>query len=315
VDRVLSLSWYQRRLKRAGLKQPKLADVLRRVLTDLRVRAVEVPGNFPVGLARQLRRVHVKADAFYPERAVKSPAEVRQIEAALRMAEAGMAAAIRALRASRIGRDGCLYRHGRKLTADDVRGEINATIARQGGVASDTIVACGNQGCDPHEIGHGPLRAHQTIILDIFPRAVRTGYWGDITRTVVRGRAGETVRKLYATVADGQKLALDRLRAGVDGKDICDAIQKLFKGRGYPTRRHKGRLQGFFHGVGHGVGLEIHEPPRVGNVSEKLVAGNVVTVEPGLYYWGLGGVRLEDMVVIGERCARNLTRFAKCLEI
>ena len=192
---------------------------------------------------------------------------------------------------------------------------INGVIAGRGGVAADTIVAGGNQGCDPHETGHGPLRAHQTIILDIFPRDVRTGYWGDLTRTVVRGRAREAVRKLYDTVQRGQELAFARLRAGVDGKEIHDAIQSLFRENGYLTRRYHGRMQGFFHGTGHGLGLDIHELPRFGGVSEKLPAGSVVTVEPGLYYWGLGAVRLEDVALIQARGARNLTRFPRVLEI
>lgn len=317
VDRVLSLTHYVRRLKNEGVKTPRLADVLRRVLAHFRVRRVEVPQNFPVGLAKRLRGipVDVAADPFYPARAVKTPAEVRHLERALWLAEEGMRAAVNVLRMSRIGRGGYLYWRGDKLTSEHVQGVIGATIAGLGGTASRTIVAGGNQGCDPHEVGHGPLRAHQTIILDIFPRDNTTGYWGDITRTVVRGRASAAVKKLYALVGQGQQLAFDRLRAGVDGQDIHNAIQAHFRAHGCPTRRHRGRMEGFFHGTGHGVGLEIHEMPRVGAISEKLQSGQVVTVEPGLYYHGKGGVRLEDMVVIGQRGNRNLTQFPKQLEI
>ena len=182
-------------------------------------------------------------------------------------------------------------------------------------MASHTIVAGGNQGCDPHESGHGPLRAGQPIILDIFPRDNSTGYWGDITRTVVRGRASEAVKRLYAVVFRAQELAFRELRDGVNGREIHEGILRLFRENGFATSRRDGRMQGFFHGTGHGLGLEIHEPPRVSAVDAKLRAGHVVTVEPGLYYWGVGGVRLEDVAVIQARGARNLTRFPKILEI
>ena len=317
VDRVLSLSHYQKQLKRAGVKQRGFGDILNRVLHDFRVGGVEVPTNFSIGLAKQLHgvRVAVRPDPFFPEREIKKPAEIAGLVDAMRLAEEGMRAAVNILHLSRIGRRGFLYWRQKKLTAEDVQGVINATIAGLGGVASRTIVACGNQGCDPHEAGYGPLRAHTTIILDIFPRDMRTGYCGDITRTVVRGRATEAVRKLYAVVGRGQELALRKLRAGVNGSEVHGAIQELFVREGYKTGVVHGRMQGFFHGTGHGLGLEVHERPRVSVVSEKLRVGHVVTVEPGLYYWGVGGVRLEDVAVIQRTGARNLARFPKTLEI
>ncbi len=317
VDRVLSFSRYQKQLQRAGVKQPRFSDLLNRVLHEFRVRRVEVPTNFPIGIAKRLRgiRVVVKPDPFFPEREIKTLAEIAALGKALRIAESGMGAGVRLLQRSRIGRDNFLYWRNRKLMAEDVQGIINATIAGLGGVASRTIVAGGNQGCDPHEVGHGPLRAHTTIVLDIFPRDMRTGYWGDITRTVVRGRASEAVKRLYAVVGSAQKLAFQKLRDGVNGRDVHGGVQALFLREGYKTGVVRGRMQGFFHGTGHGLGLDIHERPRVSTVSEILRAGQVVTVEPGLYYWGVGGVRLEDVALIQQRGARNLTRFPKRLEI
>ena len=317
VDRVLSYTHYHHRLKRRGAREPGFGDVLDSVLRDFRIRRVEVPTSFPIGLAKKLRgvRIAVKPDPFFPEREIKTPSEVARLAAAMRLSEEGMRAAVNALRRSRIGRDGLLYHRQRKLTAEDVRGVVNTTLASLGGMAGGTLVACGNQGCDPHEPGHGALRAHTTIIIDIFPRDTRTGYFGDITRTVVRGRASDAVKKMYATVGAAQELAFQKLRAGVNGKEVHLAIQKLFADAGYKTGRVRGRMQGFFHGTGHGLGLEVHERPRVSTVSETLRAGHVVTVEPGLYYWGVGGVRLEDVAVIGGRRSRNLTRFPKQLEI
>ena len=294
VDRVLSYTRYSRLLKRAGVAQPRLADVVNEVLREFRVTEVEVPHSFPVGLANKLRvKVAVAKAAFFPERELKSAAEIRKLADALAMAEEGMGAALQALRASKIGRDGYLHWRGQRLTSEHVRGLINATIAARGGVAAHTIVAGGNQACDPHERGHGPLRAHETIILDIFPRDMATGYWGDITRTIVRGRAREPVKRMYAVVAQAQELAYGQLRAGVDGQSVHEAIHALFKREGFTTGVKRGFQQGFFHGTGHGLGLEIHELPRVSAVKAEMKTGHVVTVEPGLYYRGIGGVRLE----------------------
>ena len=317
VDRVLPLMRYVNGLKRIGVKAPQLGDVLGAVLREFRVRTIEVPVSFPIGLTKKLRgvRVRVKPDPFFSERETKSPAEIKKLATALRRAEVGMQTGIRVIKLSRVGRDGYLYWRGRKLTSEHVQGVINAMIAGLGGTAPQTIVACGNQACDPHETGHGPLRARQTIIIDIFPRDTKTGYWGDITRTIVRGRAKERVKQMYALVAQAQDLAFAKLRAGVNGQDVHQAIRKLFDRDGFTTGRRNGRMQGFFHWTGHGLGLEIHESPRMSAVDATLKAGHVVTVEPGLYYPGVGGVRLEDVAVVGERGARNLTTFPKFLEV
>jgi Xaa-Pro aminopeptidase len=317
VDRVLSYNRYLKRLKQQGIPQPRQSDVVRLMLKEFHVRAVAVPSDFPIGLAKRLRgiRIRVIPEPFFSEREVKTPQEMRKITRALWMAEEGMRAAMDALHACRVGRDGFLYRHGRKVTSEHIQGVIGATVAGLGGVSARTIVAGGNQGCDPHEVGHGPLRAHQPIIVDVFPRDMTTGYHGDITRTVVRGRASDAVRKLWLTVEQAQEMAFGKLRAGVDGRDVHRAVMDLFKNEGYPTGQHRGQMRGFFHSTGHGLGLDVHETPRLSAVSALLKAGHVITVEPGLYYRGIGGVRLEDVAVIGPRHARILTAFPKLLEI
>ena len=151
------------------------------------------------------------------------------------------------------------------------------------------------------------------IVMDIFPRDARTGYFGDMTRTVVRGRASDAQRRLWETVLEGQQLALRAMKPGVDGKEVHDAVTAFFTERGYPTEQRKGRWTGFFHGTGHGLGLEIHEEPRFGRTRFK--PGQVLTVEPGLYYPGLGGVRIEDVVTVTGTGIRMLSRFEKRLEV
>jgi len=318
--RVLSLSRYQQGLRSAGVRQPGMADVIAVLLREKGIRRVVVPRGFPFGLAAELQRRRIRVAArpgnFFAERECKSAAEVKKISGALLMAEIGMAEAIQVLRRAKIGKGRRLIYHDVALTSEKLRAIIDTAILQAGGLANHTIVAGGGQGCDPHEAGYGPLRAHEPIILDIFPRSQATGYFGDITRTVVRGRASEAVRRLYDTVWQGQKLAFQEMRPGVPTGRVHQTVQEFFEREGYRTGRHQGHLQGFFHGTGHGLGLEIHEPPRVGpNSAGALKPGHVVTVEPGLYYPALGGVRLEDVALVTRTGPRNLTRFEKELEI
>jgi len=182
-----------------------------------------------------------------------------------------------------------------------------ATCLHHVALAKDTFVAGGIQACDPHERGSGPLRAHQSIILDIFPRDPRTGYFGDITRTVVKGRPPEALQQMHSTVSQGQQRILRQLRPGLNGQKSQDELRNWFRDRGYPTEIRRGRWTGFFHGVGHGLGLEVHEAPRF--AVPKLPAGAVITVEPGLYVPGIGGVRMEDVVHLTGHGHRRLTRF------
>jgi Xaa-Pro aminopeptidase len=318
VDRVMSWSRVARRLEREGTR-PSAAAVIDRVMRGLGARRAVVPRSFPLGLAMELDelglRLELGSEPFWPERETKRPAEVRAIQAALRAAEAGLEAGIASLQACRIGRDGFLRRHGRRFTAEDLKAAVNTRIMAEGCVPSHTICAPGDQAVDPHEEGHGPIRAGSPVVMDIFPRSERTGYFGDLTRTVVRGRAPERLKEVYALVHEGVRLGHSRIRDGVQGKSIHAEIQALFTARGYRTGVRGGRMQGFFHGTGHGLGLQIHEPPSISIRESTLRAGHVVTVEPGLYYLGLGGVRIEDVALVTRRGSRNLTRVPKVLEI
>lgn len=320
ADAVLSWSRFAAEVEEAGAQRPApVALVIARVLRSLRVRAVEVPASFPLGLAMELDeagvRLDVVADPFWPERAVKRPDEVKAIEASLRAAEAGLEAGIAALRSCRMGKDGYLRRDGRRFTAEDLRAAVNTTIMGLGFVPSHTICAPGDQAVDPHEAGHGPIRAHEPVVMDIFPRSESTGYFGDLTRTVVRGRASAALHEVYAIVHEGVRRGHAAVKDGADGMAIHRSIQELFERQGYTTGLRDGRMQGFFHGTGHGLGLQIHEAPSIGKRPSTLRAGHVVTVEPGLYYLGLGGVRIEDVALVTERGSRNLTRVPKILEI
>jgi Xaa-Pro aminopeptidase len=319
--RLISLSQIQRRLLRQGARKIGFAQVIQHLFQQAGIRKAIVPHHFPLGLATELRKLKIKVkpvgECVFPERRVKSAAEVKKISAALMMAEVGLAEGIQALKSCKIDRKRRLLYHHVPLTSEKLRAVINTAIVQAGGHASNTIVAGGRQGCDPHERGHGLLRANEPIILDVFPRSQKTGYFGDITRTVVRGRASEPLRRLYHIIARSQEIGFEALRHKASGREVHHRIVDFFEKEGYRTGKSRGRLEGFFHGTGHGVGLEIHEGPRLGhNSADTLLAGHVVTIEPGLYYWDLGGgVRLEDMALVTTNGTRNLTKFEKVLEI
>lgn len=317
VERVLSWSKIAAPLEKAGRRAPA-ADVIALALKQLGLRRVSVPRSFPLGLAQELGRRGIRLDLgpdpFWPEREIKQPREVRAIEASLRAAEAGLLAGIEALKACRI-RGGFLVRDGRKFTAEDLRSAVNTRMMADGFVPAHTICAPGDQAVDPHEGGHGPIRANQPVVMDIFPRSEATGYFGDLTRTVVRGKASFALHELYAIVHEGVRLGHRMLKSGVEGMEIHHAIQGLFERQGYETGVKDGRMQGFFHGTGHGLGLQIHEAPSIGKRPCVMRAGHVVTVEPGLYYLGLGGVRIEDVALVTQAGSRCLTRVPKQLEI
>lgn len=317
ADEFVMFSELEREVQGQSKKAPAYEKVLAHFLKKRGVTSAVVPANFPLRYAEELaaNRIRVRATngLFWPEREAKSDKEVALMGQALRITEKGLKRAIKVLKASSPGAGKRLRWNGNTLTSEILRAEVDSAILRAGGTPLGTIVAGGDQACDPHERGSGPLYADSLIILDVFPRDAKSGYFGDMTRTVVRGRASEAQQKLWDTVKAGQALALKRIKAGVDGMAIHKAIQELFASRGFPTEIRDGRRVGFFHGTGHGLGLEIHEHPRLQKATLK--DRQVLTVEPGLYYPGLGGVRIEDVVLVTKTGCKILSRFPKQLEI
>jgi len=253
---------------------------------------------------------------FFPERQRKTEAEVAHIQQAIALAEAGLQRALEVLGESRVGDGGILCWCDRPLTSEVLRGEIDAHIALLGGSASHTIAAPGPQGADPHVSGHGPLRSGEPIVIDIFPRADATGYYGDLTRTVVKGTASAMVHRAYRAVHEAQEAAKAVAQPGVPASRVYRAAADVLAGAGFATDLRADPPRGFIHGLGHGLGLEIHESPRLmAGVDEPLRAGTVVTIEPGLYYPEWGGVRLEDVVVVRADGIECLTTAGKALEV
>jgi len=319
-DEVLPLeAWQQRARDRWPGRRIGPAEVILLLAARYRIRGFTIPDDFPAGIAFALVREGLKlvpaGGLLFPGREIKTRPEIAELRNGNRCSASGIAAAEGLLRRSRI-RAGWLYHAGRRLTSEDLKFAIETACLRAGGVSLETIAAGGDQGCDPHESGHGPLRANSLIVVDVFPRLTSSGYYGDMTRTFLRGRASDAQRRLVATVRDAQKLALKAVRPGVNGRDIHRQVVAWFDAQGYPTRATPRGSVGFFHGTGHGVGLAIHELPRIsGVVDYTLKPGAVVTVEPGLYYPGLGACRIEDVVEVTEGRPRLLSSYSYDWEI
>ena len=318
VDRVLSYSEVEARAKTQGISEPGTVEVVHILLREAGITQILVPANFPFGHAVKFQslgyQLHPKRDPFYEQRVVKTAEEVRYIEIAQRATEQAVAAAHDLLRRASIIKDQ-LWFEGAPLTSERVKKFINVALMESDCVAQHTIVAGGEQACDPHNEGSGPLPAHRSVIFDVFPRSASNRYFADMSRTVVRGAPSPELKRLYQTVLDSQEEAITKIKDGADGKRIHQGICARFEKAGYKTGLVNGRMQGYFHGTGHGVGLDIHEAPRISRTGSLLQEGHVVTVEPGLYYPGLGAVRIEDMVLVTKDGCRNLTNFQKVFEL
>ena len=278
-----------------------------------------VPDSFPLGLARKLENAGLVLEpmtTFCPRRARKTKAEIQAIREGVAAAENGMQHALDILRRAAPAHEGGLYWQDAALTAERLRGEIDAEIARCGGTAAHTIVAPGAQAADPHEAGHGPLRSSEPVVIDIFPRVDATGYHGDLTRTVVKGDPPAIADQAYRAVLAAQSQAIAAVRPGLACAELHAMTADTLSRHGFETDMNANPPRGFFHGTGHGLGLEIHEAPRLSRHTEEILeVGNVVTIEPGVYYPEWGGVRIEDVVVVTENGCENLTRAPKDLVV
>ena len=313
-DVVLPLEAYTKRARELWpQRKPGAAEVICLLAKDYKQTRFTVGEEFPAGVYEKLFELGLDLEiadgALFPTREIKTRAEAAAIAEGNRCSALGFAAAERILRASKI-RGRSLVHRGQIVTSELLKFAIESAILEAGAVSRDTIVAGGDQGCDPHDRGTGPLRPHELIILDIFPRVTATGYHGDMTRTFLRGRASDAQRALVAAVRAAQLAALKAIRAGVNGRTVHGKCVEVFTARGYETKNTPKGSVGFFHGTGHGLGLAIHEMPRLsGLVSMKLKRRTAVTVEPGLYYPGLGGCRIEDVVQVTDRGYHKLSNY------
>jgi Xaa-Pro aminopeptidase len=274
-----------------------------------------VPHAFPAGHLDRLRGegidLLVDQEVFDARRRVKSAAELDGIRRAQRAAEAGMRRAAELLAtADRV--NGSLLLEGEELTVERVKAEVALVFEHHGCSADDFVVAPGPQGAGGHDMGSGPIRPGEPVVVDLWPRDRESACFADMTRTFVVGEPSEEIAGYHELARRALEVTTGRVRAGVDCSALFDAACEVFEEAGQPTLRTKSEgeplLDGFFHGLGHGVGLEVHERPSIMNSPDgELVAGDVITLEPGLYRHGYGGVRLEDLVLVTEEGSEVLT--------
>lgn len=291
---------YHERLKE--LKDPRkaLAQTLIELLKTHKAKKILIPPNFPSFLTLEFLKhfeVEVVENPFLKMRAVKSNDEIEKIRDTSVAIIESFKLALELLKKIR--------------NCDELRNEIETFLFGKGYLAQDTIVSSGKLSADPHCIGHGEIREH--VIIDIFPKSRRHHYYSDFTRTVILDDCPE-IEEMLDAVIEAQQKAISIIREGVTAKDVHYTVCDVLEERGYHTLRKKYR-EGFIHSTGHGVGLDIHEEPRIFENEETLKAGMVFTVEPGLYYRKWGGVRVEDVVVVRKHGCEVLTEFPKKIDL
>jgi Xaa-Pro aminopeptidase len=318
-SRAATVSRHADYAKDAGGREAT-TELLGRFLDDHDISSLLVPPRFPLGTADGLREQDIDVTAeedgvLLDIRAVKTDEEIEKVRAAQQVNERAMVAAENAIRGADI-EDDQLIADGDPLTAERVKTAVETTLLQHGYTSGETIVAGGADAADPHDDGSGPLLAGEPIIVDIFPRSSSTGYHADMTRTFVKGEPGERVEQWYGLSKDALAAALAVVEPGATGEDVHDAVCDIYEDAGEPTLRDEPETEtGFIHGTGHGVGLAVHELPSMSFEGGELEAGNVITIEPGLYDPAVGGVRVEDFVVVTEDGYENLTDYPKRLRV
>jgi Xaa-Pro aminopeptidase len=297
----------------AGLPEilKKEKDPLRATATMIAGQAgkkILVPPQFPTGLTRALEKhctVSVDNGTVLSMRAKKAKPEIARMQNVQKITETALGIGVALIRKS-VAKKGVLYSKGKPLTAEMVKFTMHSHLLSCGCTAVDTIVSCGRETAIPHMTGTGPLHADEPIIIDLFPVEEVSGYYADMTRTVVKGEPSDEIREMYDTLREAKHLAESLIKPKVLGADVYQAVVDFFAERGYESD-----TRGFVHNLGHGVGLQVHELPTVGPAGKALAAGNVITVEPGLYYPDTGGVRLEDIGAVTSRGFDNFTTYSE----
>jgi Xaa-Pro aminopeptidase len=287
-----------------------------RAAKEWRVSSAAVPSTFPLELADRLRgtgvELTVDRDLFVQRRRVKTKEELAGIKRAQKGADEAMAAARELFRRAE-PQNGSVLLDGEPLTCERVKHEILRVFGEHGLAADEFIVSHGPQSAVGHDLGSGEIRPDESIVIDLWPRDRESMCYADMTRTFVIGEASDELREYHRLVYDALQRSFESVKAGVAGRDVFTEVCELFQDAGYPTQLSKqpGEVlsSGFYHGLGHGVGLEVHEQPWLGRAPGSLVAGDVVTLEPGLYRHGYGGCRLEDLALVTEDGCENLTDF------
>ncbi|MFB6114148.1 MAG: M24 family metallopeptidase [Halodesulfurarchaeum sp.] len=309
---------YRKRVETHGEARAR-SLVIADFLDAYEVTSVAVNRRFPLFVADGLRDSGVTVepdqdDVLEDIRARKHPEEIAHIREAQRATEAAMEVTESLIRSASSDSGGRLVLEEEPVTSERVKTAIERELLERGYALDETIVASGTESAVPHDRGSGPIHANEPIIVDIFPRSKSTQYHADLTRTFVKGTPDPTIEEFYELTQEAKSAALEAIGPGVTGAEVHDAVCNVYEDAGYPTlRTDESTERGFVHGTGHGVGLDIHERPRLASAGPELAPGNVVTIEPGLYDPEVGGVRIEDLVVVTDDGFENLTEYEETL--
>lgn len=272
---------------------------------------LEVPVTFPLDMADYLRSKGVKlkpVNPFYPSRRNKTESEIKNIKQSLEGIYKAYDRIKEVLSEAKIKGDKLIFEN-EILTSEFLKQEVDKILLANDLVSNEgLIISSGDDSAIPHHEGAGVIRPYTTIICDIFPQNRTTKYFGDLTRTFVKGEPTSEILKMYNAVLKAQKSGIAALKAGIKCSEIHDVCVQIFLKEGFDVVGDKG----FIHGTGHSIGVDIHEGPYLNKTSQDVLEpGNVVTVEPGLYYPGIGGVRIEDDVLVTKDGFLNLTNYSK----
>ena len=305
-----------------GLSRDEIElEVILRATRRFGIEQASVPGTFPLEVADHLRAngVEVKADReqFVRRRRVKNDAELAGIRRAQLAAEAAMDAA-RELMRSADRQNGSLVVDDEPLTCERLKLAVEQAFTANGAFADEFIVSHGPQTAVGHDMGSGPIAPDEPVCLDLFPRDRESGCFADMTRVYVVGTPSDELREYHRLCREALDRSVEAVKPGIAGSELHRISCEVFEEHGYPTLRSKkpGEVlrDGFYHSLGHGVGLEVHEEPTLGRAPGELVAGDVIAMEPGLYRNGYGGCRLEDLVLVTESGPEVLTDYPYDLE-
>jgi Xaa-Pro aminopeptidase len=297
-----------------------MLEVYTRALREIGVSTAIVPAQFPLELADHLRaggvEVQVDRELFEDRRRSKNASEIAGLRRAQHACEAALDVARAMLRDSE--GSGVLQHEGEPLTSERIKAEMQQVFVECGAIADEFIVAAGAQGAVGHDMGSGPISAGEPVVFDLWPRDAETAVYTDMTRTYVVGDVPDEIREYHRLSKEALDRTTEAAKPGVNGRDLMQIACDIFAAAGYPTQLTKkpGEVldSGFFHGLGHGVGLEVHERPRLSVVGDDLVPGDVITLEPGLYRAGYGGVRLEDILLVTTDGVETVTDYPYGLE-
>lgn len=314
ADHIHSPADFVSKERMSGDRETATAQSAAAFLRQKGVAEVWTDRSLPMLFAHMLEqagvRVHCDPEMDVLERRAKSEQEVEHLRNAQRSTEQAVRMACEMIAEAEPAADGTLRRGGETLTCEQVRAEINIRLLKEGMDTSPSIVASGPAGADPHDRGSGPIRTEQPVIVDVFPMDPSSRYFGDCTRTVVHGEVPPEVANMHGAVVEAKHAAEEQARPGTTGQRMHEVVCESLRNKGYsiglPSEVDPPSYTGIVHGTGHGVGLELHEPPLLDRGGPALVAGDCLTIEPGLYCRAIGGVRVEDMVIVRDGACENL---------